>query len=717
MAFNKVVPGQVINNGIGDGSLPATALNLPSYPCHYTNITVVTPKGKLGQQYINLADFASLYGDIQDPDSPYYNAISRLLVALGSGGQASIGVRRVTGNTKYARVAVGVSVGHSQSVPQYERNADGSFKYDANGSRILLEGTAVPGVYIIPTIIDVTADGVADYGQLVKKEFTQTVNGEEITFTQYPFYELPAGIGDAYNKHGVLMGVDSNVDWGVVSSFVESTGTFPYTLKMYVKSDTGVPAYYPTTTGSVYSTYTLFSAKDEYDVRYSLKAAVGDFTGDNVNRVHQSRPAPFSGVYVYTKNIQDVCSAMYDVEHAAGKSDLVTVTGVQAYNQMNPLTLVNHNGVPYHAIVSASDTNPFYLGTSIDAKGGISPFLTADRKPAATVEGTYNFDPAANNGVEDKLSMKDAWTVSQSLILADLETYINSLEINDWTRNRQSVIWDVGYNTDIKNALVKLLNVRKDQIAVFQASVWLENMTVAQRYSLMQSLTTKLRLNPESTLYGTPACRAAISLWDAKIIDENTGEDFALTIDLAYQFAKLGGNAKGRLASINSPDHAAGRIITIMHTPTITFEGDDAAANNFDEGGISLRPYDESQYYRPALPTVTTSNNGVLKDLMTVFTCICIEKLGQDSWTLVSGDTTMDSTVYASTVKDQIESAARDRMGTMFKEIRVTCSYDETSANSRSVMSTLIEVSFRKGKYMMDMSLMAYNEQDTSLTS
>lgn len=715
MTVSRVIPGQVINNGFKDDSIVASTPTLPSSPCHYPVLSLVTPKGPLGQQFINAGDFTSIYGDITDVDSPYYNPIAQLIQMITSGGQASFGVRRVTGNTQLARVALGIMLTPSSAVPQYQRNTDGSYMYDTNGALIpVTNPTALTGYLVQHVIYNVTDANTGAWGQL--KTTTSTANG--VTSTIYPLYEFGAGVGDLYNSNGLMLGLDPNGDQTAIADWVETYGVYPFTMKMYTKNKYGTPVY-ATLSGSsvVYQQFTLFNMMDVDSVRYSLSQAVGAYTGDNANRPHVSTAAPFNQVYTYDANIAKVCSLLYAAESAYVNAQLVTVDGVQPYKQMNPLTCVNHEGIPYYTIVLQGTTQPYNLSTYLDAKGGVNPFLTSSYLPAGPVTGTYQFDPTKNNGVADVLSSADAWSISQTLILADLQAYAVSNDLLNWTRNRQSVIWDVGYNTDIKNALIDVFNARKDQILILQASVWGQTTTVAQRYSLMQTLATKVRLLPESALYGTPACRCSISVWDGNIIDEATGGTFPLTLDLAYQFAKIGGNASGYMSATNSPDHGDNRILTKMYNPTITFESDDAAANNFDEGGITIRPYDDSQYYRPALPTVYNDGNSVLKDLMTNFTGVCIEKIMMDSWTLVSGDTTLTAAQYQATVKDQVETTARKRLGTMFTSITTTCSYSETGANTRSVMNASSAVYFRKGYYMMNMELDAYNEQDATATS
>lgn len=716
MALTKVVPGKTSNAGIGDESVPPSVPQLPSSSCHATTLSLPTPKGKLGQQNISMGDLTALYGDLTDPHTPYYNAITQAIALMASGGQSAIAIRRVSGNTVIARVAVGIALTPNQKVPQYQRNADDTYALDTSGARIPdTSAAAVAGYDAEIVLIDVTNSATGAYGAL---KITQEQVSDGVTKITYPLFELPAGIGDAYNRMGMMAGQSSTADWSAIAEFVEEYGIFPFVMKMYEKSKTGVPVYAATQqTNAQSATFTLQAMMDENNTRYSLKQAVGAFTGDNVNRPHISAAAPFYDVFVYQQNIDDVCRSLYAAEAKVSQNALITVDGVQPFFQMNPLSFVNHNGAPYYAINDVSKVSYFNLATYMDAAGGISPFLTADLQPAGPVTGTYQFDPSKNNGVADKLSMADAWSVTQALILPDIQAYAQSLEITDVIRNHQSVIWDFGYNQDIKSALIQVWNARKDQILILHAGEWLKTMTQDQLYSSMEALVTKGRLYPESDRYGTPAARAAVNLWDGKIINESTGENFPLTLDLAYFFSLFGGNAKGMLAAINSPDHGDNRILTKMYAPTVEFEADNPSANNFDEGAITIRPYDDNQFYRPALPTIYSESQSVLKDLVTTFTAVCIEKILQNTWVLVSGDTTIDADTYAATVKDKAEAAIRSRMGSMVRDIRIDTFYDETSPNSRSVMRATANVWFRKGKYMMDMDLLAFNEQDETTTT
>jgi hypothetical protein len=307
-----------------------------------------------------------------------------------------------------------------------------------------------------------------------------------------------------------------------------------------------------------------------------------------------------------------------------------------------------------------------------------------------------------------------AWEVTNQLMVADLTTYVNGAEIKNYTRNRQSVFWDVGYSKAVKDVAEQLLGQRKDVYFFGDATVWEPGVPnqLGDIYSRMASMVASLRLTPESEQWGTPTVRASINLIEAKLINEVTGGYFSGNLDLAYAFALFAGNNSGIITASASPDHGDNRILRTMHSPNIEFEEDDVANDNFENGGITLRPYDVEQLYRPCVVTVYNNVDSVLKDAVTAFLCICMEKILQDEWNTVCGDTSISAANYAALVKDGAERKCRDRLGGLVKNITVQTSYDETRPGGRAVMNAVVNGYFNKGKYMMNLDLFAYNEQD-----
>ena len=720
--INRIIPGKVVNDGIRDVSIQQYATVSPTSPLHLPVIHVITPRGPLasekGTNWINIGDFNAIYGSISDHRTAYYGPTTLLLQALAKGGQSTVGIRRLSANTQKARVAISAFVQQTK-ITQYERDINGNFKRDKNGDKIPT-GDVFDGLRIIVQP-DPEAANVAP-GELLQRTITGTpANGTDPAVPDtyvYPLFEAIAGVGDYYNQSGLRMGVqNTQASYRNITEFMKTTGVYPFDLQTFMDTSGGSRVFAKSVKGRLTIPFTLF--KTEYlSTEYSLEYGFGEFTNTNVNRKVIPIPAPFEGVHVYQDSITALCMAMYAVEQPKNTS-LMSVSPY-VYQQMNPFTCVNHTGSPYYAIETGPATT-WDLNGAVNAQYGISPFLDDTGAFPAGVTQDAIYDPLGLlTNVKMPISIKQGWETTNILMEADLIGYLAGTENKNYTKNRQSLFWDVGYEQPVKDTATQLLAARKDILVIPCASVW--DPSGAQNdlnevYSRFATLTAAVRMYPESEVWGTATCRSAINLVQAKVIDEATGGYFSANIDLAYQFAQFAGNQAGTIRPAFSPDSGDQRILTIMHSPTIEFEDEYIGADNFDNGGITMRPYDTEQFFRPALATVYTNPDSVLKDLVTCFNCVSIEKILQDVWNTVCGDTTLTAANYIATVKDRGERKCRDALGGQVSRIIVTPSYNESVKGGRAVMNVVVSASFNKGKYMMTLDLYAYNEEDTATTT
>lgn len=713
--LSSIIPGKVINNGIRDNSIPNYNPVDPTHPLHLPVVSLITPMGDLasdnGTTWINTSDIPRVFGNIYDPKSPYYNPSSVLLQRLAFGGQASVGIRRLSANNKVARVALSAFV-QRVTVLDYERDLSGNFKRDTAGDKIPT-GTDYEGLKIV--IKPDPAAALAEPGELLVRTIPAIPAGADPEVPEtfvYPLFEAVAGVGEAYNKHGLNMGIrPGNTSYRSVSEFVRDTGVFPFNLRMFVENDKGIKSYTKTAIGNETVTFTLFETELR-NTKYSVKQGFGEFTGTNVNRPTTPRPAPFKGVHVYQDNITALTQLMYTVEQPVNSS-LVEV-GDEHFKQMNPLTCTNHVGAPYYAIVG-DDVVMWDLAGSVNAQYGISPFLDNDGLLPSYVSPHVPYDPMGLlTNVKFNITPKQAWEANNALLAVDLTSYANGAEPKNYTRNRQSIFWDVGYTQEVKDASINLLASRKDILVIACATVWDQGVVndPTDVYSREVNLVNKIRLHPESEKWGTPTCRSAINLIQVRVIDEETGGYFSGNIDLAYAYALFAGNGSGIINSAYAPDSGENRLLRITHSPVVEFEDDDVAGMNFDNGGITLRPKDVDVYFRPALITVYSNPDSVLKDLNTTFLCVSIEKILQDEWNNLCGDTTISADNYVALFKDAAERKCRDKLGGLVRGLIVEPSFNEGGPGSRAVMNVVAHAYFNKGKYMMNLDLFAYNEQD-----
>ena len=718
-ALTSIIPGKVINNGINDVSIPEYTPAQSTRPLHLPVIHGVFPKGQMadvnGVVWVNTSQVGAVFGqEIFDPTSPFYNPNSLLLQALAAGGQASVGIRRLSANNVVARTALSAFVSR-KTIPDYQRDINGRYKRDAQGNLIPNGSKTFNGLLIeIKPDPEAATKGV---GALTRRTIAAipAAGGNPAVPAQevFPLFDGIGGIGDEYNKGGMNFGVrPDGFAYGDIANFVKETGVFPFTLRQFTDTAAGKRVNAKTSKGRENVEATLFECVYQ-KTRYSLRRAFGEFTGTDVNRKVVPAPAPYSGVHVYQDSITALCQAMYAIEQP-NNTGLVEVKN-QPYRQMNPFTCVDHNGAPYYAITTV-DTVSWDMTAAVKITGGISPFLdNAGKLPSYITPAPLDdpFNVLANT--KSPISRNDAWSINNHLIAADMEAYVDSIEQSNYTRNRQSFFYDVGYHQDVKDQAIRLLGSRKDIMVIPCATVWAPGKAtdMGQLYARAGQLNSAVRMFPESEYWGTPTTRSSINLIEAYVIDEITADLFSGNIDLAFAYAQFAGNAQGIIFPAFSPSHADNRILRTMHTPNIEFEGDVQSAENFNRGCITLRPYDAGdRLFRPALVTVNPNVDSVLKDQVTAFLCVCIEKICQDMWNVVCGDTNLTAANYVAVFKDKAERKCRDSLGSLARNITVTPSYSEGTVGSRAVMNTRVDAYFNKGKYQMTMDLFAHNEED-----
>lgn len=733
--FSKVIPGKVVNNGIVSRETFSSATPVISSPAHFPDFAAVTPKGDTKHGTVSMATFTDKFGDTNDAFGLYYNPITFAIQKLGAAAQASFGFKRLVNNTVKSRVIAGVVI-FSGAVPNYKRDTlTGDYEYDDAGNAIVDEDVpTVPGKWVCPAVLKSKGDvGTAKPFEVTSDTTTPEVP-EGTTGKFWPLKELISGIGDFYNDSYAAFGHATLTDWDAVTDFIVANGAYPFILNIGTVTDAGLRVPAATVNGTPDTTFTMFDVVTSTNVRYSLKAAVDSYTGANVNRQVETVDAPFSDSYVYSANVNAVAKELYDAEYGDGTlvPPVVQSKRFPKYAIMNMWDLLNHEGVPYQRIVfggnfALSNATNTLTGTRISlnhylqSNGGINPYADADgkylAKPSTWNEDTNGEWVVDNTDPDAIISQAQCWEMNQMLLEAWLTEYKSSLDIKDVIRNRVSFLWDVGYKQSIKNLIISFMSVRKDFVAVLCATEYLKTKTQDELYSTATMLSTRINMIPESDVYKSHACRAAINLWNARYIDEPTWGRFSLNIDLMYAFALAGGGSDGRMYKAEMPDHEGNRILRIAHDPLVQFEADNPAAANLINGNITVTPITESQFCRPALPTVYDNINSVLKDLTNVWKCVAVEKILQDQWIQVSGDTQLGKEGYLSTVKDNAEALIRDRFGSVLSNWEVVTSFLEDSPTSKSVMYAVTKLWLGKGVYMMDSVLEAYNEDSLATTT
>lgn len=706
MLNTTIVPGKVVNNGIVQGDKKTPVMERRTIAAHLPVFSGVFPKGPVSDttNFISLSSLTSVYGDISDPNTPYYNPLSVAIKALKDGGQSTVGIRSLSGNKAIARWTLECHV-KATSIKTYKRNEDGSLELDELGLAIVESETK--GLHVTHKINEF--DSTKEIGSLEKRSYED--DDGDLTWV-YPVVEFEGGIGEYYNDNGINFGVNPNTGYTSISSFVESNGVYPFYFKMFRIDEDGLKITTNTTNGADNTTFTFFNFANKYGTKYGSDVLLDAYNGTDLSGNGLVRDQPVNDVYVYDEFVDELCLTLYGFETQNENSSVSSEFGEFPHRQMNFLTGVDHKGNKYNSIeIDQLSAAKFKTLTNLMMEGGINKFKDDKGKWLVSPKTTTQPPLLTFNPIDEEyFDRYCGWEATQQLVLNDLINYKDSLEFSNVTKNRQSVWWDLGYNDKIKSAAIEMYGKRKDMIIVMTPSIWNEEMEVDDYYSMAESLNTRLLNYLESEEYGTAQCRSSINLWTAKVIGEETKDYFTTNIDLMYKFARSAGNSSGFMYDSPFPTNKEERILSYQYDPLITFEADTVSANNFLKGCITLRDYDwQGVVYRPALPTTFTDTNSVLKDLTNVFIDVCIEKILQDLWNEVCG-TPGNKEMYKSFIKTEGEKIIMDRFGAVLGQPAIVVpTYYENTNNGDSILYTTVHVPHNKASYMMELTLIAYN--------
>lgn len=598
--------------GIQDVSGRPPVIDAEVTPSHLPHVYLYAEKGPTLPQLVSGDSLTSLFGaKTLDTRSPYFNHQSVLANILQGAGNAIMLQRILPADAgPKSRLLLSLDIVAEPALPQWQRNADGSFKRDANGDKMQVTGGGATAAGYLARWVVNDWDVEEGFGEVVSK-VGSIINSVSTQSTVYPILELEASWVGAYgNNLGLrLTAPTTNSGAPLNNSVAEAIKAYIYRAQLVSRLD------------AASSATTVETLQGEPFVEFALKTGAIDKTTDSELAIEEvllqayqaigtpgfpDQYGPFGSMKFYRDNYELVAAMIGALEAPKGLLPELTMDGDSDYlYHINPFTATTFEGVPYHTLTIQGP-----------ADGGV---LFNDNTVVYAIGGSDG-------------------TMSDSLFDGLVRTELANYNYLDDAVYPQSVIYDTGFTLDTKYAMLTPIGKRKDMYVVLSTQDVLEPQnTASQEASIATGLKTAARNYPESEIYGTPVCRAIVIGSSGHLINSKYKGLLPLTIEFAQKCARYMSAGNGIWKSGLGFDVPPNNQITMFRDVNSTFKPAAQRNADWEIGLVWVQNFDRRSLFWPAVQTVYDDDSSVLNSAINMIVAVELEKVAQRTWRNLTG--------------------------------------------------------------------------------
>ncbi|EDV6067201.1 hypothetical protein AAB97_000108 [Salmonella enterica subsp. enterica] len=597
---------------------PVTAPEIT--PIHLPYVFIQGGRGKEDTLLLTGDALSTVYGeDMLNYRSKYASPATLIARQAASTGSAIFTKRLVAPDATAARIRIGVEVVPDKLVV-YQRNADGSFMKDTDGNKIPDGDKTVDGVkmrWIVNHDKDAVAPNAFGKDEVVIGQLTATDG------TQSNYYPILDGLVSWRGAEGDNIGLRLEAPTALSSNptrtdIIERIGAFLYRIQFVErKSSRTAPTVIRTISGMEQETFALqedvIQPDDETDLSFG-KVVVDAYEYNETGNTPIF--APMDQMHLYQKNIDEVVKKLYESESKVNKDLLTDVEFVEG--QMNIFTGVDYNGIPYQTI------------EVLDAdQGGV------------IFDGTSTF--YAIDGSDGDVD----WDTFDALAKQQFESFGRMGEdLEDMAFYPFSIVYDIGYKVDTKKAMANVLSLRPDVMIIASTHTWKGvELNVDEESSMGAMLRNYYRLHPESVLYNTPACRAAVFMQYGESIEAPSLGKVPLTLEVANKLATYMGASDGVIRGTRI-DNNPGNVVTTMRKINKTYRNATVRDRDWENGLNYVQTYNRNSNFFPAWGTIYNNDRSVWRSLINVIIGCDLTRVCYRLWAETTGTTGMDEALF-----------------------------------------------------------------------
>lgn len=496
---------------------------------------------------------------------------------------------------------------------------------------------------------------------------------KEVTSTMYPIMEWRAkDYGKAYDNYGFSINSPFLNDFNKV--LAKATKKYPYSFSIYTRPN-------EKSSGTVFRS---LYGENEVEVLLASSPVIDPsleqrrdllnvFKTEYYNEkdpIKPYKPFAFLDPFIYDRNIELVLKKFLETEQEAISfepalypADNLYAKNIDWYdfNALNKEDLEDQFGL----------LNPFTCKTSKNVK--LQTIRLSEERPKLRdnlkeVNMSVNkpiFLQGGSDGTLDDAHFEEA-------IKLELAKYADpDSEVQELAYAIESCIWDSGFTLDVKKELINIISIRKDtMVCLGTHTVDGSNpLPTSKARAIATALEARLKLNPESTYYGTSVARGIIVLGAGELSTEDTGVTYPLTYDLMVKTARFAGAGNGKWKREYLFDHGENAVIRTMKNIVPEFIPMTIRPVLWNSNVIYPQRYDRENYFFPALQTVFSNDTSVLNNYFTILALCDVTKVGFDVWKNFTGVISLTESEF----KEQVENYATQLLsGKYARVINVT---------------------------------------------
>lgn len=600
MSINKGTPF-IYHEGIRDESARRLLPEPLLLPQHLPIFYIQAERGRTTPHFLSGTELTRMYGTKSfDEREKWYSHQTQAAMLCNSNANL-VCVRRLTDATaKKASLRVSVEIGDDTFKP-YQRNANGSVVVDVLGVKQRdTAGTDVNGKIMRILVEEVPLNGYATGVKVQGAAYGSAANQSDI----FPIFDFEIDSEGAYgNNIGMRLWYphDGTAAPGDIQT-MEDTGYAIFRAQLVERiNEIVAPVVTSNLDGSRETDFALGDKvlNDRTNRVYDWKDLYSGYTDQTEGQ--QPIYGPFGRVHFYKELHEELVTALKAVE------DVATPEPVDA-NSINWMNAVDMNGHDYYAFYMDS------TGTSLD-------------------QFTTLYCEGGSDGVVNEATL-------DTLVKTEVTTNWENPEVPivDDAQYPFSVVYDTGFSTDTKSAILSTMGLRGDiTIGCCTQDLSQPENDQASERSMATTLRTAARLVPESIIHGTDCCRAVIVGDMGTYKDSIYKRRLPLLFDLIHKRSKYMGASNGRMNNVYAYDIAPNNRLQVITEPNHTWKSKRNRDLDWEAGLNYIQYANMNEIFWPAYQTVYSNDTSIINSEINMLIAVDVIKIQRYLWTEFTG--------------------------------------------------------------------------------